>query len=374
MRVPAYYIALALVGCARPVTHDAPPVPAPPPAQAMHAPAPTVIVDASVDAGVDAIVPPDAVPPLEPKYGEWWLPRRPLPKHPTLPDVLCAGANGDLFLDAVPDPDGPTAVAIDATTMRVCAHGSCRDVSPVSIDEPYGGTDGTYLVSGTPSRVYRVADAAPLYTLDNAYVPDDAAEFACGGITGFFGHTLLALGHDCSGPIALPWLLDARSGKRIARINFRGEKFVMDGFLRAMHLDGDRWVVIQVNRDEVQCFAMILDARTGAVAEHLECTPKPARRVGKRLVPFTPISVPRRPPARLRLISRAPCETASRGDEVGSRQTRRRDDYTHARLTDRCTLDQLGAPLREAGFTVAQHGRDIAITVDDGAPIICDDA
>lgn len=103
---------------------------------------------------------------------------------------------------------------------------------------------------------------------------------------------MLALGHDCSGPAAIPWLLDARTGRPIARVNFHGEKFVMDGLLRTVHLDGDRWAVMQSQNVAEQCYGMILDVRTGRVEERLVCVPTPARLVGKRTIPFTPVACP----------------------------------------------------------------------------------
>ncbi len=229
----------------------------------------------------------DSVAPRDPQLGLWWQPRRPLPAKPTLADVLCIDDAGHIQLDAVADPDAPSVTNINAITMRACAHGTCRDVTHAADEafDSFPDTDGNYVVFQT-LKVLRVADSKPLYQLKNPYT-EDPDEFSC-QVSGFLGPSILALGHDCGGPIAMPWLLDAATGRPIAPVRFADEKFIMDGVIHVLHLDGMQWAVVPVNGDS--CFALILDARTGVVSERLTCTPKPARVIGRKKISFTPVA------------------------------------------------------------------------------------
>jgi len=174
----AVVLSVCLLACGRPPRHTEVVATARPPDAAIAdarlvapAPAPAPAPAAEVD---EAPTPPD------PRLGLWWLPRRALPAKPTLADVMCVDDSGGIQLDVIPDPDAPTATKIDATTTKVCAHGTCRNVShAVDAIDPSPDTDGVFLVTEVDQRdfVYRVADGKQLYRLKNPYSkgdPDDS--------------------------------------------------------------------------------------------------------------------------------------------------------------------------------------------------------
>jgi hypothetical protein len=215
----------------------------------------------------------------------WRLPRRTLPASPTLADVICDDAERGLRLDAVRDPDGPSATfTSDYKHVRICVKKSCHEVPAVG-ESPV--TDGKYLVAFNDdvSTVYRASDGKRLYDLKppSDRKPDDY--FVSGGVLGFMDGTLLAAGWGSGGPLSQPWLLDAATGRPIAELVSKPMEVLRP---RALQLGGHRFAIVADN-----CTGgWIIDARDGSVSESLTCDPSPSRVVGRKKIPFTPVPCP----------------------------------------------------------------------------------
>jgi hypothetical protein len=197
-----------------------------------------------------------------------WVPRRSLPAAPTLADVLCVDELGRLALDVVPDRAAPTARVIAPAAVDVCAVHGCVRVPVKSLPDGETGiplTDGATLAY--EEDIYRVANGRLLYHLKNPYAdPDDSC-----GVDGFLGGAILADGHDCSGPAAVPWILEAATGRPIAQVVFVPGQVVTASFLAAVHLEDSRWAIAPRAVDGGACLAVVMDVRTGATVERATC-------------------------------------------------------------------------------------------------------